>query len=130
MHRDAFIITKPLQFMVCATLIDTFGLTDRADMLIVDAFAGADEFASRYHGLGREWGRLGLFENHGDAYRHARRERRYSRVFIDSDFGIQKSIMLAMQKIAAPSCKIIVYEEGVGTYRTDFCSPMKRELFH
>lgn len=129
--RRAFIITKPLQFMVACTIIDDYGIADDVDLLIADSFSGAAGFVSRYHGLNKaHWGRIGLFDTIDEAYRYARREGRYNHLYIDSDFGVRKSLMLLRYKLRMPLAKIIVYEEGVGTYRSDVYPPIKRRLFN
>lgn len=128
-ERSAFIVTKPLQFMIAASIIDQEKLSLRSDILVVDSFADAGHFVSRYHGLGPRWGSMGLFKNTNEAYAYARKKK-YSRLFIDSDFGAQKFYTLLRNKIASPARRIAVYEEGTGTYRTDRYSGIKRTLFH
>lgn len=128
--RPVFIVTKPLQFMVAATIIDELGLSAVADILVTDTFAEAAEFVYQYHGVGPRWGRIGLFPSIREAYRYARDECRYSALYIDSDTGVQKMLTLARLKMKHPSAPILVYEEGVGTYRRDIYPPVKRELIH
>lgn len=118
--------------MVSATIIDEYGIADETDLLIADSFAGAAEFVSRYHDLGAKggpWGRIGLFEAIDEAYSYARTERHYDQMFIDSDFGVRKSLTLLRHKLRSPATRIIVYEEGVGTYRSDVYPPIKRDIF-
>lgn len=51
-------------------------------------------------------------------------------IFIDSDVGLQNYISLCAVKIQTPRTKIHVYEEGIGSYRTDLVpNPIKKMAF-
>lgn len=126
MLRSAFIITKPLQFMVAVSIIEQENLSDCVDILVVDVFSDAGKFVESYHRISPGWGNMHLFKKHADAYRHAR-TRKYRQLFIDTDCGIQKAFTLLRQKVASSSTEILVYEEGVGTYRSDlYGNPIRR----
>lgn len=126
MIRSAFIITKPLQFMVAVSIIEQENLSGCVDILVVDIFSDAGKFVESYHEISPGWGNMCLFKTHADAYRHARK-RKYRQLFIDTDCGIQKAFTLLRQKVASSSTEIIVYEEGVGTYRSDlYGNPIRR----
>lgn len=130
MFRTAFIITKPLQFMIAASIIDQLGIAASSDLLVTNTFSAAEVFASQYHELGPRWGNLWLFEDIPAAHEYARRKRAYKCLFIDSDPGIQKAIQLLRFKVTNPSASIMVYEEGEGTYRNDLYTSPKREILH
>ncbi len=67
-----------------------------------------------------------FFEDSAAAYRAAASLPKSSSLFIDSDVGLRKFITLARLKIGSSSTKICVYEEGIGTYRSDLYPFHKR----
>ncbi len=125
MHRYAFIIPKPLPFMVSASIIDQLAIGNSSDILLVTTFAGAREFANQYMSSDQRWGRLKTFSSLPEAYKYARDER-YEHLFIDSDVGVRKMVTLLGFRLRSPGTTISVYEEGIGTYRTDLYHGFKK----
>lgn len=115
--KAAFIVTKPLQLMIAMSLMDQLGLKADSDILVVDAFASAEDVARRlrkYPG----YGSVVFCEDHRKAYRIAQ-SRHYHHLYIDTDVGLYKYAQLAFIKALYREKIINVYEEGVGTYRND-----------
>lgn len=118
------IITKPLQFMIAASIIPQLGKED-VSLLVSDTFAGAKDFFVRYQNCGSPWGEMLFFEHPNDAYRYAGRAR-FDMLLIDSDVGSKKMYTLLRLKIASPKTEVYTYEEGIGTYRNDLYIGVKR----
>lgn len=52
------------------------------------------------------------------------------KVFIDSDVGLKTYIQLCLFKLKRPKSEIHVYEEGIGTYRTDLIPSIPKKILH
>ena len=129
MKDHVFIVTKPLQLMVSLSIIKQLDVAIRSHIIIVDAFAGAKGVADRllaskgiFFGLSVEF-----IHSIPRAYRILRQQP-YSNIFIDADVGVRKGIDLFRIWIANSKVKINVYEEGVGTYRNDIYSGVRKKL--
>ncbi|OPK10879.1 hypothetical protein BZ163_07675 [Pseudomonas sp. VI4.1] len=86
-------------------------------LYLVDSFNGSQEIAATVQ-LEKAFKKTILFKTRDDALRAAADENP-KRVFIDSDVGLKLFINLLKLKIKSPKTEIHVYEEGIGTYRTD-----------
>jgi len=74
---------------------------------------------------GKQWGTTCYKNTHREAYQYASGER-YSKLFIDSDIGMQKYLQLILYKLRSPNTFFAVYEEGLGTYREDLYQRWKK----
>lgn len=125
--RVGFLVSKPLQFFLASSIArDGVNATDRF-LYVVNGFHGACEFFERLmpHEFGFE--QKFFFEEWGEAYRHFSKGG-VDQVFIDSDVGVNKFLTLMCLRFSAPDLRIAVYEEGIGTYRDDLYSGLKRRL--
>lgn len=122
-----FIITKPLQLLVALAIIDQLSDVTTSDLLLVDAFLGAKDITKKLTDSHQKWRRASFFKNHEAAYKHCRRKK-YDRVFVDSDVGLRKNIDLIRLKLPTLKTRICVYEEGVGSYRSDLYYGLKKKL--
>lgn len=120
----AFIVTKPLQLMNAMSIIDQLSINDSAKILMVDSFCGAEEVARRFPTFASRWGAVSIFRTHREVYAHIL-TRDYQVLFIDSDVGLRKYLTLASLRLRRRKLIVNVYEEGLGTYRTDLYSRTK-----
>jgi hypothetical protein len=127
-HRAAFLITKPLQLMVSLTIIDQLSIHENADILVVDTFHDAEKVVERFNATRSRWGSGLFFKDRRTAFSHASAQI-YNSIYIDADVGLRKFVQLIGIKIKNPKVRIHVYEEGVGTYRTDLHRGSKKKLF-
>ncbi len=123
--QTAFIVTKPLQFMIADMIARQENEGEHIDFLVVDLFAGASDFVERFNRLDRENQRAIYFAEQRAAYAHAA-EAEYGIVHTNCDVGFRIYQMLKRFK----GKSVRVYEEGVGTYRNDLYSGFKRRLLH
>lgn len=123
--KYGFVVTKPLQLMVVLTLIQQLEANCRQDILIVHDFAGAKSVHERMKSLCGENCRVFCFSNEQLAYKFATAAG-YAKLFIDSDVGFQKNLTILKMFFAAPSTRIAVYEEGLGSYRSDLYAGFKK----
>jgi len=130
MPRSACIVTKPLQLMIAMTIIEQLDIGRKADLLIVDAFGNAKMVFDNLnnHQLKKLYRAVYFFDNHKLAYQHANKTG-YGNIYIDSDVGFKKYLTLLFLKIKNPFVKISVYEEGLGSYRTDIYSSNLKKFF-
>lgn len=120
-----FIITKPLQLLIVLAIIDQIHSSHKNDLLIVDLFHNARQISERLKKAGAKNCSIYFVENINDAYRKAIKSR-YKKLFIDSDVGLLKNLTLTRLKIFSPRTILSVYEEGIGTYRKDLYSGVKK----
>lgn len=129
MKYKLFIITKPLQLLVVIGLIDDFRIT-HSDFLykiiLIEDFKGANSVNLdclvdiEYVFLDDK---LSLF------YYLFKERKRYSEIFFDSDIGLSNFFLLLYSRFFFTNL-INIYEEGIGTYRTDIYPPLKKNILN
>lgn len=122
-----FVVTKPLQLMVVLALIPQLGEDCAKDFLIVDNFAGAKDV---YEEMTRQTGndcRVYYFPHEPEAYEFAL-TKKYQKLFVDSDVGFRKNAALVKMAVLSPSTVLAVYEEGLGSYRTDLYKGARKQI--
>lgn len=100
----------------------------RLVLCIVDSFHGASDVFKRVKHYDDHWEKVALFNKRDEALKYAAKSS-CDFLFTDSDVGAQIYLSLVRFKIANQKARICVYEEGLGTYRDDIYSPLKRKLF-
>lgn len=121
-------ISKPLQLMIALCIVQQGQWDTKPVFVILDAFNGAREVAER---LLHEFTRFQLpvfFTSRQAALSFLKKEK-FDHLFVDSDVGLKNFLMLASQKLANHRILIHVYEEGLGTYRTDLYRGLKKNIF-
>ncbi|MFB2531539.1 hypothetical protein ACEYYA_05150 [Paracoccus sp. p3-h83] len=122
---DAYVVGKPLQILIAHAL-----RRDRAgqpsQIIIFDEFDGAREVTDRLARLAEV--EVTYAASRDDAMTAARLLAPKS-IFIDADVGPRSFIRLARLKAALPRINIHVFEEGVGTYRSDLYRGWRERLF-
>ena len=125
---DYFLVTKPLQFMVCSALSERLNL--RGMLLVVDSFYGAKEFSEKSELL-KYFSDVVFFSTIQKAFVFLIKSKGISRVYIDSDYGVQKNVMFLIIKLLNRKVQINVYEEGNGIYRNDLVQGrLKKMAYH
>ena len=122
-----FIITKPLQLMVVIAIIDQLPIEIEKELLVVNGFFDAQKIAERLNIKQDKWRSVTFFCSTSRALRHCRRQG-YDSVLIDSDVGFRKNTDLIKLKLFSPKTILAVYEEGVGTYRSDLYGGLKKKI--
>jgi hypothetical protein len=99
-----------------------------ADLYIVDSFAQAS-MISQSPVLRSFFSEIRLYAKRTKAIIAAAHELPNS-IFIDSDVGLKTQLALIKARFYSPKSTICVYEEGIGTYRTDLIpSPIKQAIY-
>ena len=111
--------------MVVFALIEQLPQEIKKDLIIVNAFENSEIVAKNLSKYGKQWGSTCYKNTHREAYQYASGER-YSKLFIDSDVGMQKYLQLILYKFRSPNTFFAVYEEGLGTYREDLYQRWKK----
>lgn len=131
MRDTVFITTKPLQILVAVSIIKQLGIEKSSRLIIIDSFRNAELVCERM--ASAEWS----LKNLELAFMKSRREahsfvsaNKTRNVFIDGDVGVRWFLDLLYLKSFFRNRKINVYEEGLGTYRTDIYSNIKKKLFN
>lgn len=119
-----FIVTKPLQLMVAMAIFEQ--LDDRVvkHILLVDNFACAHEVYLRLRELRHRNWVIHYFAEEKLAYAFSIKSR-FDKLFIDSDVGLRQHLTLMKLAVLSPKTVLAVYEEGLGSYRSDLYSGAK-----
>lgn len=123
--RSAFIITKPLQLLVSFSICQEYKFSIRPLFIIVDLFAGSKNVSDRFHETFSGSIDVVFVKTKGEAYAFCKKIK-VDNLFIDSDVGVLNYFSLALLKLSINRLDIFVYEEGLGTYRKDLYSGLKK----
>lgn len=123
----AFLVTKPLQLIIAMLVVADLQFSQKPVFIIVKSFSGAERVSQR---LTQAFENIDVkyIENHADAYAYIGKAR-FTHVFIDSDVGLKKTLILARLRYLRQIKHIYVFEEGLGTYRTDIYHGIKARVF-
>lgn len=129
MSSKIFLVTKPLQLLISLAIIENITSSGPISLLIVDDFFDAKNVYSALNNS-KNLTRIDniiYFENHSDAFKYLEINK-YNIIFIDSDVGFKRFIQLLKLKISNPKNQLIVYEEGLGTYRNNIYKSPKKNI--
>jgi hypothetical protein len=116
--KSAYIITKPLQYINATNIQDS----NNKDCYIIDNFNNLNQFAGAIKSCTTYWNDILISSTKHKAFLKILINRsKYSKIFLDSDFGIVVRLMLY---VLYP-INIYVYEEGLASY-TQFIRPNRR----
>lgn len=124
--RSVFVVERPLQIIHSIELFNQLGLTN-VDFFIADTFHDAAGIAKRLSACFSTLN-VELFPTYHDAI-SAVSNIMYDNLFIHWDVGFGTDKILRRLKNRNPALSISVFEEGVGTYRTDIYPAIKRFIF-
>lgn len=122
-----FLITKPLQLMIVLAIIEQLPKLVKKELLIVDYFVGAKEVSQRLATVEILNSSVIFLENDAEAF-HLACKKRYAKLFIDSDVGFKRNLTLLNLAIHSKKTILVVYEEGLGTYRNDLYKGIKKKI--
>ena len=124
-----FVVSKPLQFLVVLGILEQVKF-DQISIIIVHNFFGSIDVYKRINENLNLNLKCNVHESKSsfDAIIFASNNN-VSDLFIDSDVGFRKFLMLAFFKARNFRSSIGVFEEGIGTYRNDLYQGVKRKLF-
>lgn len=122
---NIFICTKPLQIMICMIL-------NRHEtgnhLYISDSFQDSQAIAESPE-LRKDFEKVVWFKTRSDALRAASKETAQV-VFVDSDIGLKPLFDFCKVKAKSRKTEIHVYEEGVGTYRTNIIKNSAKKIIY
>lgn len=114
MSVNYFIVTTPLQYLNVLN-IETLG---NKVILVLGGFINSEVFFSNIVNT-KVWDEAHYFENYNDMFKYLIEIiNRKDKLFIDSDYGLVTNNKLRKIK----TNEIYVYEEGIGSYRSDLVS--------
>lgn len=127
--KRAFLVSKPLQLMIAGNIKDQYFSGEYNILVIWDGFLGSEDVASRGSDLkDLGWSAVYYFVNKKSALSWLKQQS-LGEVLFDSDVGLANSLSLLSLKARNFSLKVSVFEEGVGTYRSDLYQGAKKGLF-
>lgn len=122
----AFIISKPIQFLISLAIINDYYSGISVDFLVIDDFCDAYKFSYS----------IGLSEHnnsinhaiycidHYEAFRKLK-NKKYTTIFMDSDVGFVRHLQFIKYKLTS-NARINIFEEGLGTYRNNLYGHIKK----
>jgi hypothetical protein len=118
---DAFVVTKPLQYINVLNINNSN--SNGKILLLIDVFHNASSFFEEVNNSSKYWNKCYFFPNMQEAFNWliANKDLIES-LYIDSDINNRK------QFFKLRNLNIVVYEEGVGTYRKRQYKPTKKLL--
>lgn len=119
-----FLASKPLQLIICLMLKECLAKEVAATCVLIRSFEGVDDVANRMVSL-NVFDNLLVFDGKTEAYEFLSKQR-FDSLFIDSDVGFRR--FFDLRKIRPKVKRLFVYEEGIGTYRSDLYSGFKKML--
>lgn len=123
--KQIYICTKPLQMMI-AMILNEQAL--ESNLYITDSFHSAKNFLHSPP-LRQRFSDIRFFSNRNEAILFAAKQKPAA-IFIDSDIGLKTQFTLLAAKFLSPTTSIQVYEEGIGTYRTDLITSRLKYLLY
>ncbi len=113
--------------MVALSIIKQLEIAGTSHIIVTRTFAGASGVAERLAHLEAPFSGISIVfaQSIPEAYQLLRRQR-FSEIFIDADVGVRKFFDLLRIRFRHWRANINVYEEGLGTYRTDLYRGMKK----
>ena len=123
----AYIVTKPLQLMTVMALLEQFPSTQKHKILVVDSFENAFNVCRNLILYVQKNCTVMYFKHENEAYRHFHSQS-YKKIFVDSDVGFKKYLEFISIFFKFRNVFFCVYEEGVGTYRSDLYSGFKKKF--
>lgn len=109
MKKSAFIISKPFQYINASNIEDL----QTKDCFIIDNFYDAEKFTNLVREYSNNWNDVQIYKNNYKALDYIiKNKSKYSKVYIDSDFGVILSFYLNRLK----AIDLYTYEEGYASY--------------
>src|SRR5690606_35901220 len=112
------------------SVINQLNIRTKAYLVIVDSFFNARSVYERMKSTDWEFSGLSFefFVSRSEAHQFVRMHK-VNNIFIDADVGVRKYFDLLRMKLNNRLLSINVYEEGIGTYRTDLYPGVKKLIF-
>lgn len=131
MKDTAFLVSQPLQVLVALSIIEQLNISKASRILFVGKFFNAKEIYERMRGADWQFSDLAIdfFNDHKEAYKFARQQD-ITNFFTEGDVGVKNFLYLLSLKLRLHPVTINIYEEGLGTYRTDLYSGLKKTILN
>lgn len=128
-NSDAvFIVTKPLQIMIAMSIRDILSMYINPHLFLINQFINSYETYAKLIVTDRRWSSFTMHSNRAAAFASCAKMRP-DILFIDSDISGRTFLKMLLVKLLNPHIKISVYEEGIGTYRTNLYPSSLRSYF-
>jgi len=130
MPLHSFIAGTPLHLMISLSLIRELNLENNAEIKIIDYFSDARNVCRRLSELDWHFSsiKFSLFPSHRHSYVDSIRNGS-DYLYIDNDASFQRYLDLIAIKTFKKNIKVQVFEDGVGSYRTDLYHGLKKKIF-
>lgn len=126
---NLFVVTKPLQLIVALSIIEQLEIASTSTVIIVNYFHDSHSVFERLQQIKWYFSDVTflLEPDNPSAYRRVA-QIRPNKLYVDGDVGVRRHIKFLQLKLYNLALRINVYEEGMGTYRTDIYSGLKKAI--
>lgn len=130
MKKFVFLVNNTQQLLFSLSIIDQEDCCNISSVAITGVFKGAQRAFERVSSE-KIFSNIEFlyFENRMAAFRELFKSNA-DRVYLDSDVSFKNYMLLSRLKWNNKSISIVVFEDGVGTYRTDLYKGLKRSAFN
>lgn len=126
MEHYAFVVARPLQIITAISICQQVAARN-VDFIVVGWFTDSEMITERLK-VAYPHFHFHLESDYKSAIRKVR-SIKYTELFLHWDVGFQTNIFIAQLMTFNPNARLSIFEEGIGTYRTDIYPPVKRRLF-
>ncbi len=129
-RKYLFLAANPLQILMSVSIVQQLGISRESLMIIMEGFTDARQISSRFNPekVGVEGLLLAYSESRNSAI-SAIKSLQPTALFLDGDVGFKNFRLLRQARNRIKDLQVNVFEEGVGTYRDDLYSGLKRYIF-
>lgn len=126
-NLTTFICATPLQILIVLGLIKQLNLRGNVEVVVVGYFAEADSVAAIFGEVFEKKYEFIFFKNYVSAVDYVIQNNR-ARLFVHWDIGLRTNIFIRRILYNKSNTEISLYEEGLGTYRKDIYTGLKKRL--
>lgn len=123
--QPTFLIVTPLQLLIALAIIRQLKSPLLPEIKIIDGFSNAQPTAARLTECLRDTCTISFYHRYEAAIESAVADCR-SALYLHWDLGFRTHFILRKIWTADPRARISVFEEGVGTYRTDIYKGIRK----
>ena len=110
--KRAFVITKPIQYLIALTIREQLS-NDVEDLIIINDFRDSQLFVDKIYK--KNWNKVHFLNKKKDLLNVVKLAD-YEELYLDSDVGFLNYLLFLRLKIFNSKINLHIFEEGIGTY--------------
>lgn len=118
MRPDVYICSKPLQYFNIKNIGPIANESNKKILILHTDFLGAELFAKKIEENDNCWDKVIIVHNKKEYYKYLKKIQ-INFLFVENDASINLFIFMIRSKIKKSVKSLFVFEEGIGSYRSD-----------